>query len=84
MAASKSTLTPGQNAVLGFLKRRGPLTDGELVALYPADRTAVTQAVQTPSGLRTRRAELVKKGYVTQHSVTKSLTGRQTVKWEAV
>ncbi len=79
--AQKQTLTHGQNAVLSFLKRRGPLTDGELVALYPADAQAVRQMVQSPSGLRTRRRELVGKRLVTTHSTVKSLSGRNTVKW---
>lgn len=79
----KQNLTTGQNAVLSFLKRRGPLTDAELVALYPADTLAVLRAAQTPSGLRTRRSELVKKGYVVAHSTQKSLSNRNVTKWAA-
>ncbi len=79
----KQTLTPAQNAVRDFLQRRGPLTDAELVALYPADTLAVLRATQTPSGLRTRRQELVVKGYVVAHSTAKSLSNRTVTKWAA-
>ena len=68
-----------QSAVLRFLRRNGPMEDERLVKLYNGDPT------QSPSGLRTRRAELVKKGLIVDSGkriVTKS--GRKAIVWQVV
>lgn len=84
MTQKQVTLTTAQAALLDFMDRRGPMTDAEIVALYHEDTKAVVWATQTPSGLRTRRSELVKKGLVQMNSTQKSLSGRNTTKWEVV
>ena len=66
-----------QSAVLRFLRRNGPMEDERLVKIYNGDPP------QSPSGLRTRRAELVKKGLIADSGkriVTKS--GRKAIVWQ--
>jgi hypothetical protein len=77
-------LTSAQQAVYRFLKQHGPMTDAELTALYPTDAAAVIAAVQTESGLRTRRAELVKKGYVVRHGTKTAPSNRTINRWKAL
>jgi hypothetical protein len=65
-------------AVLEAFQRLGPMTDETLVARYPADLPP-----QSPSGLRSRRAELVSRGYIRfagQYELTD--TGNRTRLWE--
>jgi hypothetical protein len=78
------TLTPAQQAVYRFLKARGPLTDAELTALYPTDAASIIAAIQTDSGLRTRRAELVKKGYVVRAGTKLAPSNRTINRWKAL
>jgi hypothetical protein len=68
-----------QDAVLRFLRERGGMDDGTLVAAYDL------QPPQSPSGLRTRRAELVSRGLVRDSGRTITTTsGRKSIVWEAV
>ena len=53
-----ATVRASQEAVLTFLRERGPMTDYELVRRY--DR----EPRQSESGLRTRRSELTAAGLV--------------------
>ncbi len=70
-----------QQAVLSILKQVGPCTDEQLVAAYMLSR----QRRQSPSGIRTRRAELVTQGLV-EWTGTSSImrTGRRGRVWRAV
>ena len=67
-AASLSSdyIRASQEAVLGFLRRHGAMCDADLVARYDGTPS------QSPSGLRTRRSELLKRGLVAD-------TGTQTL-----
>lgn len=65
-----------QEAVLRFLRRHGPMDDGKLVKTYNGD------VPQSPSGLRTRRAELVAKGLVVDSGdVVVMPSGRKAIIW---
>jgi len=68
-----------QEAVLSFLRRHGGMDDSSLVKLYSGSPQ------QSPSGLRTRRAELVEKGLVRDSGKTVTLpSGRRAIVWESV
>lgn len=72
-----SRRTRTQREILGILGAHGPLTDEE-IAGYAAARGSLT----SPSGLRTRRAELVDRGAVVdtgQRRLTQA--GRRTIVW---
>jgi hypothetical protein len=75
---TEQQLTDGQRAVLQTLRRIGPAIDPQIVASYVGPW-------QSPSGLRTRRHELVERGLVrdTERRV-KLPSGRQAIVWEAV
>lgn len=74
---SEHNITNGQRAVLQTLRRIGPANDERIVALY-------TGPPQSPSGIRTRRAELVDRGLVfdTEQRV-KLASGRRAIVWAA-
>lgn len=74
-------LTEAQNQVWGILVAHGPLMDEEI------ERHAANMGLgQSPSGLRSRRAELVAAGLVrwTGRTKRKSDTGNESRVWEAV
>lgn len=74
-ARSVTDLRPRQAAVLELLSR-GPLTDEQIARRYCGPR-------QSPSGLRTRRKELVDMGLVRDSGVKERMeTGRLAVVWE--
>lgn len=58
-AASVRDLRATQREVLDLIRRFGPLTDERLVSL-----AAIDHVRQSPSGLRSRRSELVALGLV--------------------
>lgn len=67
----------GQQAIYDALVILGPMTDEEL---YPTVRSHLS-----PSGARTRRAELVDVGRVRDSGVKRLLaSGRRAIVWEAV
>lgn len=81
-AAARSTRDTGtiRARILELIRTEGPLTDEELLELY-ARRHPDTPA--SPSGIRTRRKELVEMGYLEdsgQRATTKA--GRQTAIWQ--
>ena len=80
-AASITDLRERQQAVLQTLKEYRSLTDEELVLFY--DQTEYPP--QSPSGLRTRRSELVRKGLVEFTGDKRPLeSGRLGRVWKAV
>ena len=71
-------LRASQDEVLRFMRARGPLTDDQLV------RTYVGTVPQSPSGLRTRRSELVARGLVEDTGKRVVLpSGRKAIVWAA-
>jgi hypothetical protein len=80
-AASVTGLRDSQAEVLGVIRRRGPMTDEEVLKVL-RDRG---ERPWTPSGARTRRSELVTAGMVRDSGRRKRLpTGRRSILWEAV
>ena len=79
-AASVKHLRESQRAVLSmFSPYAFGLTDEELIVKY---RTTGTRPLQSDSGIRTRRSELVHKGWL-YDSGDRALTvsGRRTIVW---
>ena len=77
-AASVASLHNTQRAVYQLLALDGPATDEELLYLWH-DRMA---APISPSGLRTRRSELVDMGYVKDTGCRRRLeSGRNAIVW---
>lgn len=80
-AAARSVveLRPRQQAVLDVLRSYGrALTDEEIAERYDGPQ-------QSPSGLRTRRSELVSKGFARDSGERRPLaSGRLAIAWEAV
>jgi hypothetical protein len=83
-ARSLVNLTARRAAVLDVLTRCGPCADFELAILYAVAEDDDEHPPQSPSGLRTRRAELVDAGKV-RDSGRRVLTpaGRHAIVWEA-
>ena len=74
-------LTDGQSEVLGVLRKYGPLPDHALVPLAQH----VVHTHQSSSSIRSRRAELARKGFVVDSGdVALTASGRKAVVWEAV
>lgn len=78
-------LSAAQAYVLGLLRALGPVTDEELADAYVA-AWALGGGVPTisPSGLRTRRAELVRLGKVRATRERRRTATRAAVVWSAL
>jgi hypothetical protein len=76
-AASVQHITRTQLMILAALRERGPLTDEQLVLHFRG------LSVASPSGLRSRRAELVEAGLVHPHGYGLTASGRRTIIWQA-
>lgn len=81
-AASVRGITAAHRRVLTLLEMFGPLTDEEIAFRYEAEAKAQGWPPISPSGLRTRRAELVDLGKVLDTRRTKAtVSGRRTTIW---
>ena len=83
----KKDPTAVQSAILAILRRYGPLTDPAILALYRRGQleSSKTYPIQSESGLRTRRAELVRLGLVrAEEHRTILATGRTAALWSLV
>lgn len=79
-AASVTTIRKSQEFVLGLLRARGPSTDEELWNFYVPRRPDPVRI--SPSGMRTRRSELVKRGLVKDTGERRTMsTGRRAIVW---
>ena len=79
-------LRASQVAVLHLLRQVGAVTDEELVAAYSTAMRAhpVAWPPQSPSGIRSRRAELVRSGDVVANGWRQSRqTGNRMTVWRA-
>lgn len=82
-AASVTNLTARRAAVLAFFAQRGAMTDVQLAALYEPAAFLGLAPEQSPSGLRTRRSELVTSGRLRDSGGTAVLpSGRRAILWE--
>lgn len=78
---SLTGLRERQAQVLWLLREIGPSTDEHLVAVHRACRELLPQS---PSGIRSRRAELVELGMVRDSGRReRTLSGRRAIVWEA-
>lgn len=89
---SSDKIRASQQAVLDVLAQRGPMSDADLVDLYVSGWTRHTDPpefvgplpMQSPSGIRTRRAELVELGKVVDSGERATLpSGRRAIVWKA-
>lgn len=77
-----ANLRASQEAVLRVLKRLGTGTDVDLVALYEQTAESGFEPAQSPSGIRSRRHELVEAGRVVDTGErTKLASGRKAIVW---
>jgi hypothetical protein len=77
-AESVKDIRGSQQEVLSLFRCHGPMTDEEVS--YAAKREGV---IQSPSGLRTRRRELVDLGLLQASSRrSRTASGRSTIIWE--
>lgn len=77
-ARSVTDLTERRAAVLATLRRLGSGTDADIAWAYPRDAPR-----QSPSGLRTRRSELVAAGLVRDSGLRARMeSGRRAIVWE--
>ena len=84
-AASLDSLPERRQAVYGVLAEHGPLTDEALAEVYAGLADAGLVPAQSPSGLRTRRSELVRSDLVVDTGERgRTATGRVAVVWAAV
>lgn len=82
---SWEALRRSEQCVLWVMRVYGKkgLTDPQLIELYETARVADGLVQQSESGIRSRRAELVKKGLVVEHGHTRLATGRRAIIWKA-
>jgi hypothetical protein len=82
-AESLGDLPTAQAHVLWVLARYGPMTDAELIGAYRPCARAGVVGYQSDSGIRTRRAELVKRGDVIDTGKRQMLpSGRRAIVWK--
>lgn len=88
MQRTLSGLSMAQRGVYHVLKHYGPMHDEMLVAIYPHAVRLLDRGhrypAQTPSGLRTRRSELVKRGAVIAKDVLRDQPGPSPRVWIAL
>lgn len=84
-AASVEDITGKQSAVLQLVRELGPLTDYDLVRIYQRQFEGRGWPEQSESGLRTRRNELYRKGYLARDAAQGLLpTGRKAARWRTL
>lgn len=84
-AASVSDITGKQSAVLALIRESGPITDHQLVIDYQRQHRQRGWPEQSDSGLRTRRNELFRRGYLARDAAKGLLpSGRQAARWRTL
>jgi len=84
-ARSLDNLTERRQAVWAILLEHGPMTDEVLLAIYEQFADDGLVPPQSPSGVRTRRNELTKRGLAIDTGQRAStMSGRQAIVWHAV
>lgn len=82
--AAAAHLTEARLDVLKVLSRYTMLSDEALVEKYTEHANALAVKVQSPSGIRSRRAELVTIGRVALAGRTTNANGRHVRLWRAL
>lgn len=83
-ARSVQNIAQAQEDVLALLRRHGPGTDEEIAFRHAVGVSLGMVRKQSPSGLRTRRAELHKQGLVVASGqVRPTISGRASIVWRA-
>ena len=84
-AASVSDITGKQSAVLALIREFGPMTDYDMVRIYQQLYQRRGWPEQSDSGLRTRRNELFRRGYLARDAAKGLLpSGRQAARWRTL
>jgi hypothetical protein len=74
-----------KSTVLSILKDIGPVTDEEMIAEYEIRCFTTGEVIPVYSGIRSRRADLVKAGLVVSSGYKRNVTrGHAAQKWAAV
>lgn len=83
-AASVRRIRESQADVLTIIRRYGPVSDEDLIRQYRNfDRDKGMLIIQSDSGIRTRRSELVRLGAVVDSGLRgRTASNRQTVLWK--
>lgn len=77
-AAMKASM----RAILDVYKTHGMMNDEDLAAIYAGRMSDGTAPYQSPSGLRSRRAELVAQNFVEDSGARKKMrSGRNSIIW---
>lgn len=83
LAAKTVNVTKGQQTVLYEFRLYGPMTDEQLIEALAVRTTSCPEARLSDSGARSRRAELVAKGFLKDSGRRQTTrAGRQTIVWE--
>lgn len=80
-APDRAHVSRGQEAVYECLRLFSPLTDEKLIEKYALWRLHHVWPMQSPSGIRSRRAELVRLGLVVADGEGRTAAGRKCSKW---
>lgn len=78
-AESVTAVTATQRAILKLLRK--PMTDEQLVELYALAVNWDEAPKASASGIRSRRAELHRRGWLAPVGVAKTASGRKALVW---
>ena len=80
---SQAAMRESHLAILAVFKKHNALNDEELAALYSIQASEGSAPFLSPSGLRSRRSELHRAGYLKDSGTrTKTQSGRASIVWE--
>lgn len=78
-------LSESRLAIVRIFRKHGRMNDESLAAYYASLMSDGSAPYLSPSGLRSRRSELVDMGYLTDTGLrAPTYSGRQSIVWKAV